>query len=162
MIVAPLFPGDVNRELMAVQHDVYWEIVGKLYVSARDLYLRSVRVDGVQTELAQQVAAREGGIDHRVLQHAHDLIAGHFRQIRPELLQPELASVASGHRARLERQWREYYGGEVERLAREPLVCQAVVTAIAYTNSDQGYRAEEDLCAFLRVRYSLPSSAEAG
>lgn len=153
MIVAPLFPDDVNRELMAAQHDVYRGIGVTLYDSARDLYLRSARIVGLQTELTQKVAAYYAGIDHRVLQDAYDIIAARFRHIRPDLLQPELALDSSGHKARLEREWRAFYRAEVERLVEEPCVCQAVVTAVAYTNSEPGYRAEEELCSFLRFRY---------
>jgi hypothetical protein len=72
------FPGDTNKLLKWVQHDLYWGMVVRLYTPPRDRYLDACRLIQTNTDLAIRLRSMEC-FDHRTLQDIHDLIAAWFR-----------------------------------------------------------------------------------
>jgi hypothetical protein len=153
MIVGKSFDGDDNIILSRLQHDVYSEMLGQIFKSARDRYLTAASLVGVEDELSQRLNGM-WGFDHRTLQTAHDRIAAYFRFQSPDSAQLRLGEDDVQYRDRLTREWREFLGGEVGELAQHDEYVRAVCTAAAFGNTEPGYTAEEKLDQFLTRRYA--------
>ena len=152
MMTGCAFPGDDDRLLMEVQHELYGELVGWLFAAGRDRYLTAIRLVGTETELGQRVKDRRF-FDHRVLQRHHDLLAAHFRYRHPETIQLCLSETPLEHRQHLEDLWRRWLGSEVKILVERDHVTRAITTAVGYENEEIGLAAERHLARLLWTHY---------
>lgn len=159
MIVGSSFPGDENKSLKNIQHDVYWKLVPHLLHYAQKRYLRSEQFVGVETELGRLLEPREY-FDHRALQAAHDHIAAYFRFAHDDGGQMELGSDPQSHDETLERRWRQFFTAQCEELANDDAIAKAILHAVAFENTDDGYAAETHLVRLLRDRFGLSSSED--
>lgn len=149
MMAGSVFNGDDNRQLMALQHEMYMDSVAVLFSNAKELYLVAEKLIGVDTELGRLVSPVTG-FDHRTLQTAHDIMAAQFRFITPyrPLLPNEYESKELG------KAWRDWLVTEVNSLITDPRFTQAVLVATGCKNTDRGYAAEKELRKLLLARYS--------
>ena len=152
MMVGSEFPGDNNKTLMHVQHDLYGEMVVRLFTVPRDRYLAAARLLRVETELSERLKNMDG-FDQRTQQLAHDRIAAYFRFARDDGGQLELGEDEEGYRRRLETGWREFLCEELEKLVTDDGFTLAVLTAAAYGNTESGHAAEKWLDELLKERY---------
>ena len=160
MIVGSCFRGDTNKWVMNLQHDVYWEILPILL----DIAHRKIRAAEILLNVATvpgTILKNEDSFDHRVLQLTHDAIAANFRFECADQLDPQLPLFGKeDERTRVLRLWREYFNAEVKRLTESPEFTRAVVTAVAFTNTDEGNTAEDQLFYFLKRQYPFNESLQ--
>ena len=135
MIVAPRFPGDDNKTLMHIQHDLYWSLVPYIYHEARERYLKALALIGVETELARMVKDRKG-FDHRVLQDAHDQIAAFYRFAHDDGGQLPLGMRAQHYEDLLRQRWSSFLHQEARNLAEVDAINLAILGAVAYENAE--------------------------
>ncbi len=154
MIIGARFPGDENKTLMQVQHDVYMFTVGKLYDEALNRYLQAARPVGVETELTKRLRKRKG-FDHRVLQDAHDHIAAYYRFRGCPVEYLILLQGSDPGLDAIKCHWQEYFAQQCWEIAQNDLAVIEILTAVAYENTEKGYEAEERLMAILKERYPL-------
>jgi len=160
MWVASRFPGDDWTSVMWIQHDMYGPFLWELFDIARRKYIDAERTLGVNT-VSGILVKPEDGFDHRVLQDAHDMIAARFRFLNQDRMHPELPFEGQkDDRKRIEGLWRDYWRTEIDRLTNIPLFTKAVVTAIAFQNTDVGYTAENDIKRILYEEYNREIRAD--
>jgi hypothetical protein len=152
MIISSSFPGDNHDRLKGIQHDIYSQMVGRLWVQARDVYLNACSLVEVETELAVRVRAMHG-FDHRTLQDAHDLIAAWYRFDKSDGGQLRFDGSFADYDTRAIREWRDYFEAEAGRLCAHHRFIRDVLNATAFGNTAHGYAAEESLRGFLKMRY---------
>jgi len=153
MIIAPRFEGDTHKRVMVIQHDVYRDILWQLYGKAREKYLQAERTLGLKT-VPGILIKPQLSYDHRVMQHAHDLIAARFRMLFADRLHPELPFEGQeDDRKRIEKLWKEYWTREVDRLTDIPELTLAIANAIAFENTEVGYEAEEQMHKIIIQEY---------
>ncbi|MGI6614986.1 MAG: hypothetical protein ACOX30_03020 [Dethiobacteria bacterium] len=162
MIVSDRFKGDTNEALKWIQDDTYWSLLPYLYTFPKGIYRQAISFTGVETEL-YKINREIESFDHRVLQDAHDKIAAYYRYQHPDklgqLVLPFVAPDCSDLSLEeiLEkiytREWCNFWYAEVRRISEEPLVVRAILTAVAYQNTDDGYEAEDLLMELLHDRY---------
>lgn len=160
MIVSSCFTGDSNKWVMNLQHDVYWDILPVLL----DIAHRKVR----KAEALLNVAAvpstilnHENYFDHRVLQLTHDAIAACFRFQLADQLHPQLPLFGQvDEKTRVLKMWRDFFTAEVDRLTEFPAFTRDVVTAVAFENTDEGYKAEDRLYYFVKNEYLFNESLQ--
>lgn len=51
------------------------------------------------------------------------------------------------------REWTSYWYDEVRNLSEEPLIARAILTAVAYENTDDGFEVEDLLMELFHDRY---------
>jgi hypothetical protein len=152
MTVGVHFPGDSNETLKWIQHGLYPELVPYLFRCSRDRYVRAAHLLQAQTDLFRVITTFHS-FDHRVLQAAHDTIAASYRfAVDPRGQLPLLLDGVT-YEHYLENLWRDYYLDEVARLAEDDAVARAILSAVAYQNSEHGYAAEDELSRLLQERY---------
>ena len=152
MWVYSRFPGDTNRTLMRIQHDLYGGMVSAIFRAARNRYLEACGLVEVETELSGP--AREmTGFDHRTLQDTHDTIAAWFRFARDDGGQMRLGELDQDYETRLATEWNEFLLAEVAALARIDEFARAVLMATVFANRERGYAAEKELREILRGQY---------
>lgn len=162
MIVCDRFKGDNNEALKWVQHDAYWSLLPFLFSYPKGIYRQAVSYTGVQTELYKSVRAIRK-FDHRVLRSAHDKTAAYYRYQHPDKLGQLVLPFVAPDCTNLsleeildeiyKREWCSYWYEEVRNISKEPLIVRAVLTAVAYQNTDDGYEAEDLLMELLHDRY---------
>jgi len=162
MIVSDRFVGDNNEALKWVQHDVYWNVLHFLYRYPKGIYLQAVAFTGVETELFKKIKEKDR-FDHRVLQEAYEKIAAYYRYQYPDkwgqLVLPFVAPDCENLSLEeilveiYKREWTSYWYEEVRKLSEEPLIVRAILTAVVYQNTDDGYEAEDLLMELLHDRY---------
>lgn len=152
MIVGSKFPGDDNDVLMWVQHDLYGSAVGRVFGACKERYMAAISLTGASTELAERIRDRST-FDHRVLQDAHDWIAARFRYVFDPAGQMPLPYDGLSYKEYLGRCWSEFFPDEVRRLSEYDTFVLAVLTSVAYQNTDPGYQAEDALVAWLQDHY---------
>ncbi len=94
------------------------------------------------------------GFDHRVLQDAHDLIAGEFRFRSRESAQLALGESVEEHRERWRAAWQEFFTAEVQELSRDDEFTRMVCVGVVYGLNGEGLEAEPWLRRHLRRRYA--------
>ncbi len=147
---------------MWAQEGVYWTLLPYLYLYPKGIYLRAVNYTGVETDLYRKVKEKHR-FDHRVLQEAHDKIAAYYRYLYPDkmgqLILPFVApdyehlSLDAFLDEIYKREWSSFWYRKVKRLSEEPITVRAILTAVAYQNTDDGYEAEELLLEILHDCY---------
>ena len=164
-----------NPDLVKAQHELYWELVGHLYYYARERYLRAVRFLGVETELYRRVKEKDS-LDHRVLQPIHDEIAGYYDH-KFDTAQRSLEEIPGysdprpskwqlfrtdnlPYEQKLRMQWCDYFHRQARELAEIDSFAQAILTAVAYQNTEQGYDAEGFLLTTIKERYPAISRSD--
>jgi hypothetical protein len=153
LIVRHAFPGDDNQLLARIQHDTYWEHTGFLFCEAKERYIRAAHLVGVETELYQRVKSRTS-FDHRVLQTAHDAIAGYYRFERGHGGQMPLPFGDMSWETSLRRSWHEWFCYEVGCLLdHRDALTRAILKAVAYESTKPSYAAEDELAGLLLDRY---------
>jgi hypothetical protein len=152
MIVASMFSGDNNSALMQVQSSVYGEMLGRLFMAARERYLAAASLLGVENALSERLRTMDN-FDHRTLQVAHDHIAAFFRFSRDDGGQLQLDESDENYFRRLEETWREFLQSEIRQLTADDEFTRSVCKATAFGNNGPGYAAEDWLDQFLRDRY---------
>ena len=162
MIVGDSFDGDSNEILKWVQHDIYWTLLPLLFSHPKDLYLKALRYAGVETDLSGRINDI-AKFDHRVLQNAHDKIAAYYRYEFPDksgqLVIPatipdcESLNLEDTLKESYKREWVQFWYSEIRKLSSEPVITRAILTAIAYQNTDEGYEAEDLLLELLHDKY---------
>ena len=160
MIVGSCFKGDTNKWVMNLQHDVYRKILPILL----DIAHRKIRAAEKLLNIATvpgTILNNERSFDHRVLQFTHDAIAASFRFECADQLHSQLPLFGEeDERTRVLRLWREYFTTEVNRLTESPEFTRAVVTAVAFTNTDEGNTAEDQLFHFIKQEYPFNESLQ--
>ena len=158
------FPGDINETLKLVQHGCYWEKVGLLFYAARNRYVSACRFIGFETVVFKRII-KINGFDHRVLQRAHDKIAAYYRFAYDDGGQMTLFSLEqpiqtyfpdsekASYKAKLLTGWSQFYHEEVKKLADDNAIAHAILNAVLYQNSPEGYEAEDRLIELLEYRY---------
>ena len=162
MIVGSRFFGDNNEVLAWAQEGVYWTLLPYLFLYPKGIYLRAVNYTGVETDLYRKVKGKDR-FDHRVLQDAHDKIAAYYRYLYPDKMGQLILPFIIPDRKHLslvafldeiyKREWCSYWYREVRKLSKEPITVRAILTAVAYQNTDDGYEAEELLLEILHDCY---------
>lgn len=152
MIVEPSFDGDTNETLMLIQHDLYFSLIGLLLSYSKERYMNAIRLIGVRTELSELVKQIKR-IDHRVLQDAHDRIAAYYRFAHDDGGQVPLPFEDKPYEDILIEKWTTFFTEEAEKLAESNPIVIAILTAVAYQNTQKGYTAEEHLLTLLDMRY---------
>ncbi|MGD9612767.1 MAG: hypothetical protein AB7V22_07670 [Kiritimatiellia bacterium] len=143
---------------MKLQHEVYWEILPHLL----DIAHRKIKTAEILLNVATvpgTILKYEDSFDHRVLQLTHDAIAASFRFERADQLHPQLPLFnKEDERTRVLRLWREYFIAEVNRLTEIPAFTSAVVSAVAFANTDEGNSAEDQLFEIAKQEYPFNES----
>jgi hypothetical protein len=162
MIVGDRFEGDNNDVLKWVQHDLYWTLLPMLFLYMKNRYLWATSYTGVDTDLSKKIIEIDR-FDHRVLQDAHDKIAAFFRYEFPDKLSQMVipGTIPDCKELNLEetlkecyrREWTKYWYKEIRKLSNEPIIARAIITAVSYQNTDEGYEAEDLLLELLHDRY---------
>jgi hypothetical protein len=152
LIVAGQFEGDDNKRAMLVQHDMYWRQVGLMVSLARDRLKSAEAATGSQTVLGL-IQESNTAVDHRVLQLAHDRLAAHFRWMNEAWLRRGPHESDRVYDLRVAGNWHLFFVQEWMQLLQEPKFLHAVLEAIAFQNSETGYRAEDAVDSALRARY---------
>lgn len=164
MMVGSEFAGDSNETLKMIQHDLYGALSGYLYHYARERYLKAIGLVGVETELSRILEEKEPiryspqgrgfwDFDHRVLQDAHDHIAAYFRFAHDDRGQRALLFEGQKDEEVLSQKWSEFFHKESRELAEIEATNLAILGAVAFQNTEQGYRCEKQLREALRQRY---------
>ncbi len=162
MIVGDSFDGDYNGILKWVQHDLYWTLLPSLFSHPKDRYLKALRYAGVETDLSGRINDITK-FDHRVLQNAHDKIAAYYRYefhdksgqlvIPATIPDCESLNLEDTLKESYKREWVQFWYSEIRKLSSEPVIARAILTAIAYQNTDEGYEAEDLLLELLHDKY---------
>jgi hypothetical protein len=152
MIVGSCFNGDSNETLMLIQHDLYFPLLGLLVQYSKERYLNAIRLIGVKTELAKLVEQIKR-FDHRVLQNAHDRIAAYYRFAHDNRGQMPLPFDNKTYEDFLIEEWSTFFTEEAQKLTESDPIVIAILTAVAYENTQKGYAAEKHLLTLLDMRY---------
>jgi len=64
-----------------------------------------------------------------------------------------LSSEEKSYEDHLRKKWGDFFHREARRLAEIDAISAAILTAVAYENSESGYSAEDHLAALLDLEY---------
>lgn len=78
--MAPRFNGDNNFFVMKIQHDEYGNMIVNLLENSKNEYSHFEWNAMIDPKLMKRIQTKKY-FDHRVLQWAHDIIAGVYRYI---------------------------------------------------------------------------------
>lgn len=167
MFVGPTFSEDQDRDLMWVQHDLWFKINGAWFeedslAMGASFYMFSCARKAVMflTETNPLFFPEREGLstvssfDHRVLQVPHELLASFYRW-RIQTVRPPAFSVAlADYRAYLLDSWKTYLRHEVAHITFGRLdIAEQIVRAVIFQNTEKGYVAEDRIIAELDQRY---------
>ncbi|KAF0282826.1 hypothetical protein [Spiribacter roseus] len=156
MIIGNAFDGDIFEDVKHCQHDLYGQVLERIYRSAVTRYKQAERILQQDTELG--CGHPMSSFDHRTLQELHDRIAAFFSYSFGERLHPELPGLNQykSREERITRLWLDFFDGELSRLFDNyPDIVRLVLIATAYANPDRrGSEAEETLYRFVLEAYS--------
>lgn len=151
MITGSRFKDDNDQDLQSQQHDCYREVLAVIAERCIRHYEAACRITGAKPSAPSKNIGQIGtGFDHRVLQPVHDLMAGYWRwhtgRHEPHMPGLEPGSIED---------WKIWARDEVDDWALyAPEIVRHVVTALAYQNTDEGYKAENTAIETLKDRYS--------
>lgn len=156
MIMGESFLGDENQILKIVQQNAYSELLWFLYQSSADHYLSDIRYTWEFPDFVPILKTLKH-FDHRVFQNAHDLIAAYYRFSFCPHQDPAGTPEDFNIRAYYLAAWKAYYLQETAILGTIEEFAEAIVTAVAFQNTERGYASEDKLDELLKQRYhSLP------
>ena len=167
MYVGSSFLGDDNEKLMWIQHDLWFKshdtwieeggyVMGScsfMFRLARKAYMVNTELNSlVHTELER--LSNIEGFDHRVLQTSHDIVAAYYRWCHRNEEVPALATTENDYRKYLLDAWILYLRYELSHLIFGNIkAAEAIVQAVVFENSKEGYEAEDRLVNLLKDRY---------
>lgn len=145
MIVGNYFKGDTNETLKWIQHDAYSKLVGYLFKYPKERYLKSAKLVGINTALAEKAKSVQS-FDHRVLQMPHDILAAWFRYKNYPNGQLLLFPDGDSYEDHLLGKWAAFFHNTVRELAEtyNDFVISSL-KAVCYENTPLGYLAEDQL-----------------
>ena len=145
MIVGNYFKGDTNETLKWVQHDAYPKLVGYLFKYSEERYLKSSKLVGIETALAEKTKSVQS-FDHRVLQMPHDILAAWFRYKNYPDGQLLLFPDGNSYEGHLLGKWAAFFHNTVRELVEtyNNFVISSL-KAVCYENTALGYLAEDQL-----------------
>jgi hypothetical protein len=150
LIIAPVFDGDNDIAFQREQHDCYGEALGIIAFECLRHYQSAIIIlDKSEPALAEKISKAQSGFDHRVLQAAHDFMAGYWRwrHIRHD-------PFFEGLEPNTIWDWKQWLAREVNDWAGyAPYLIRYTAQAILEQNTPQGYEAEDLLLAALKGRY---------
>lgn len=167
MFVGTTFPGDENRELMWLQHDLWFKLNGAffdvnglamgssfyIFWSARAALLFNTDENPLFFPEREKLSQVER-FDHRVLQFAHHKMASFYRWIVGNPRPTAFSDNSQRRKAFLLDSWKTYLNHEVSNLTFGNLgFSESVVRAVLFENTDKGYEAEDWIASFLDNRY---------
>lgn len=149
-----LFTGDNFELLKNVQVNCFFGLVSKLYVEAKSRYISAINLIGVETDLYINIKNKDK-FDYRVLKRVYDKIAAYYRFKHPTNGQLSIKSKMEdlSFESELEIEWRSFYTNEVEDITNNDLITKAILTAVGYENTEEGFEAEETILKFLDHKY---------
>jgi hypothetical protein len=144
VIVAPLFEGDADEGLMAMQHDSYHSAISRLLDAHNRFahFIAAVTGDGVFTWAAIT------SCDHRTLQDAHDILAAAWRY-RTDIRQPPLPIQRDSATYDLATTWLKWLHAELEGWFEAPYLVRQLHEVLSRQNTPLGDAAE------VRMAYTL-------
>jgi hypothetical protein len=155
MIVGNCFPGDENKVLKWLQHDLYMELMGNLFYTSARRYLELGSLLQEQTEWVEKINSIKG-FDHRVLQQAHDIIAAYFRLTFDPGGQFPVPFDDKDYKKYLKDNWVQYYSKTCRELAESDQIAWDILQAVLNKNTKVGYAAEEQLAELILDRFPIP------
>lgn len=148
MIVTNTFENDCNERLKLVQHDDYGRNVVKIFKAARSELIHANAI--LESHLLIVKKAKEvSSINHRALQDAHDILAAAFRYQWDDGGQLALFEKHDSQSSRYSFEWTSWLERQLQDLVRYPQLVRSVVQSVVFTNTEMGYMAEGQVCAFL-------------
>lgn len=167
MFVGPTFSEDQDRDLMWVQHDLWFKINGAWFeedslAMGASFYMFSCARKAVMflTETNPLFFPEREGLstvssfDHRVLQVPHELLASFYRWRIQTVRPPAFSAALADYRAYLLDSWKTYLRHEVAHITFGRLdIAEQIVRAVIFQNTEKGYVAEERIIAELDQRY---------
>lgn len=167
MFVGSTFSGDQDRDLMWVQHDLWFKINGAWFeedglAMGTSFYMFSCARKAVMffTETNPLFFPEWEGLstissfDHRVLQVPHELLASFYRWRIQTVRLPAFSAALADYRAYLLDSWKTYLRYEVAHITFGRLdIAEQIVRAVIFQNTEKGYVAEDRIIAELDQRY---------
>lgn len=153
MIVAKVYSADNNETLKNVQHNLYMRLMPVIFQKPRERFLKAARLVEADPSFIKNLE-KITSFDHRTLQNAHDIIAARYRYLKDDFGQMSLFCNLS-QEDRYRRDWSQWFHEEIDSLIDYDTFIRATVKAVAFQNSKQGYKAENDLGEFLVSYYSM-------
>lgn len=154
MYVYSAFPGDEDREVARMQHDLYSDTLSTLfhYGLGRGLYAEQLM--GLHDTDLGNFCRTANGCDHRVIQDMHDQIAAYFRFTfhRWPLFESDR------HDSALIDQWRDFAFCEFKELCQNVAFATAFFEAVRYPNKERGLTGEAAMAKIQQSRYSAMHS----
>jgi|GEM_PF-836408 len=145
MIVGDYFKGDNDESLKWVQHDAYGDLIGNIYRYAKERYLNSIKLIGIDTPLAKKVESVQS-FDHRILQFPHDIIAAWYRHKNGQKGQLTLFPVDGSQEKHLLNGWTRFFHNTIREWSENYNVFViSSLKAVCYGNTAFGYLAEDQL-----------------
>lgn len=150
MITGSCFKDDHDHDLQSQQHECYRAVLAVIAERCIRHYEAACSITGMEpSALSKNIGQAKTGFDHRVLQPAHDLMAGYWRwhtgRHEPHMPGLEPSGIDD---------WKAWVQQEVDDWALcAPEIIRHVVTALAYQNTDEGYKAENIAIETLKDRY---------
>lgn len=153
MIVAAMFDGDNDHQMMGLQFDVYGQALAHIAYQCRDFHVNAARIVCQGEEIASEIGKIDA-FDHRTLQAAHDHLAAFWRA-NVGAVHPVLPNLRNDKEAQDD--WLKWLRSEVlDWRDHNPVLVRAVCTILANENSERGYEAEDRLLSILRDLSPLP------
>ena len=167
MFVGPTFSEDQDRDLMWVQHDLWFKINGAWFeedslAMGASFYMFSCARKAVMflTETNPLFFPEREGLstvssfDHRVLQVPHELLASFYSWRIQTVIPPAFSAALADYRAYLLDAWKTYLRHEVAHITFGRLdIAEQIVRAVIFQNTEKGYVAEDRIIAELDQRY---------
>ncbi|MFZ0456752.1 MAG: hypothetical protein WCE54_04690 [Ignavibacteriaceae bacterium] len=153
MIVAPAFPGDKNKAIMNIQHDLYDENLCYMVFNAQSIYKNALEILELNNELILSSIDFKG-FDHRVFQVTHDIVAAYFRFQFSNQLEQTLFETEQEYKIRLIDIWSKFWKDEISELSKNPYWIRNIIYAAVWENKEKGYEAEKKLKSILKSKYS--------
>ncbi|MBN2830308.1 MAG: hypothetical protein JXR56_08305, partial [Candidatus Cloacimonetes bacterium] len=143
---------DENEFLKQIQYYYYPRNVVKIYRIASKMYLKSVRIVGIETELSNEINRETDECQSKAIEYVHDIIAAKFRFDHPEFEQltiQEFEEISSDEE-RATQLWIKFFDAELTRLFDYyPELLREILKAEHYPPSDaRGYIAENWIISF--------------
>lgn len=150
MIVNCNFKGDNNEALKWDQHDNYQKSLANIFSAAKSALIQADAIIGSNLPIVEKVLPISS-FDHRVLQNAHDIIAAAYRYKNDDGGQLRLFV---GPKSLYSDLWSNWLTQELEALIVYPQFVQSIIESVVFSNTKQGYLAEEKLRNILFTHYS--------
>jgi hypothetical protein len=148
---------DENEFLKQIQYYHYPRNVVKIYQTARQMYLTSVRIVGIETDISREINKETDECQSTAIEYVHDIIAAKFRLDHPEFEQltiPEFEEISSDEE-RATKLWLKYFDMELSRLYDYyPELLREILKAELYLPPDaRGIIAENWINSFFDHEY---------